>query len=490
MRIRKVAAIAAVAAVASGCSHDRRISQWENEYGTGGWNLPAFHRVVERDEGLGFHFPGFLIGVEKARRQYIGMPKLEELKQELLDLSRLESDHRRNIEGFLNDGKGTFISHLVEYRMKGVGGMGLERIEEHIFLDVYAQKCDSNAEKCDSKQAYKTSLQAARGERTTEDPDSSLEERIRGNMKKAKWQEYPYTHILVYAMGWNTDQQETIRNINSLVTQLDKAKTNGTTFKPLVVAISWPSEWKWPVFETIGKLASYAVRTDDADEIGVLWANLILRNILVPAKHDYGIPLILIGHSFGARLLTRAATSAELIRTQSPPQQTNDIDLVIGLQGAFSVNRFIPNEGFFIGLEGAPYREFPKFARKMVFTWSEHDTATPLAVWVTGARHVGSKPGYELSRDHPERFAHFSVEKDEQGTIKLKPESDTKSWDMAFNDDHKEVVMIDASEIVKHSGYGHWGKAHSDIFTPAIAKLIWCSVKAVRPGNDASGCAH
>ena len=496
MRIATLAVVAAAALVASGCLHDRRISDREDEYGTGWWNLPAFHRVVERDEGLGLHFPGFLIGVEKAWRDDICMPKLEglepdplnleTLRQEPPGLSELEKDLRRdhlhNIEEFLDDWKGTFISHLVEYRMKGVGGMGLERIEEDIFFDVYAEKRGSNAEECDAKQAYETSLQAASGE-------SLLAVQIHGNLQKAK---HPYTHILVYAMGWNTDQQETIRNVNSLVTQLDKTNSNGT-FKPLVVAISWPSEWKWPVGEWLGKLASYAVRTDDADEIGVLWVNLILRNILVPAKHEYGIPLILIGHSFGARMLTRAATSAELICTQCP-HQPDDIDLVIGLQGAFSVNRFIPKRGFRAGREGAPYREFKDFARKMMFTWSEHDDATPLAAWVTGARHVGSEPGYILSKANRnlDRFAHFKVENNNCGKIKLKPEEglETKTWNEAFDDDQYEVVMVDASEIVKYGAYGHWGKAHSDIFTPRIAELIWRSVKALPPRQDAGRRAH
>jgi hypothetical protein len=71
---------------------------------------------------------------------------------------------------------------------------------------------------------------------------------------------------------------------------------------------------------------------------------------------------ILIGHSFGARVITRAIFSNGLINPpkvnkESPEtHQKNmyDIDLVFGLQGAFSINRFIPGEGE----ERSPYRIF------------------------------------------------------------------------------------------------------------------------------------
>lgn len=71
---------------------------------------------------------------------------------------------------------------------------------------------------------------------------------------------------------------------------------------------------------------------------------------------------ILIGHSFGARVITRAIFSNGLIdppkvnkeSSETHQKNTCDVDLVIGLQGAFSINRFIPGEGE----EGSPYRTF------------------------------------------------------------------------------------------------------------------------------------
>ena len=466
-----ITTVGAIIVATVGCSKDTRIAEMEHAYRTGGWNLSTFHRVLDGDKGLSFHFPGFLVGVEKAKKEKIGFNRT----QIPLDTSKLDGvDNQAVVKGYLDDPKGTFISHLVEYLMKPVAWGELQRIEEDIFLNAY--KGNSEPAK-----AFVAGLKAVRKSMEPSDR-SSLAARIGQNLAQARDEKRPYTHILLYAMGWNTDEQETIRNINSLVTHLDEQRPTMQTFKPLIVAVAWPSEWSWPICDFCGKLVSYPVKTDDADEVGLIWANLILRNILVPAKHTYGIPLILIGHSFGARLLTRAAMSAKVITSDAV--RPDDIDLIVGLQGAFSVNRFIPEsvaKGG--GREGAPYEDFANIARNFVFTWSRHDRANPAAAWITGAKHIGGEAGERRSKDFPDIFAHFIIEESEPcrcHPIKIDPiDPNEKRWKDEFAD-QKRIIMVDASAIVKFESHGHAGKAHNDVYTPEIAQLIWRSIEALQ----------
>jgi hypothetical protein len=77
-----------------------------------------------------------------------------------------------------------------------------------------------------------------------------------------------------------------------------------------------------------------------------MWGNRILRDILIPLKKEKDIPLILIEHSLGARALTRALFSSPLVPTKlTDSHDKSDVDLMIGLEGAFSVRRFIHDKG-------------------------------------------------------------------------------------------------------------------------------------------------
>ena len=75
--------------------------------------------------------------------------------------------------------------------------------------------------------------------------------------------------------------------------------TDGVPFRPLFVGVTWPSEWSAP-------LVSIANKMNDADELGMTWVSRVVRDVLVPLKRAHSIPLILAGHSLGARLMTRA----------------------------------------------------------------------------------------------------------------------------------------------------------------------------------------
>ena len=73
---------------------------------------------------------------------------------------------------------------------------------------------------------------------------------------------------------------------------------------------------------------------------------------------------------------------------------------VIGIQGAFSANRFIPNEG----VEGSPYENYKDWGTKVVLTTSSYDMAVPIARHTSGASHVGGKHGISVAKKHPDIF--------------------------------------------------------------------------------------
>jgi Alpha/beta hydrolase family len=104
-------------------------------------------------------------------------------------------------------------------------------------------------------------------------------------------------------------------------------------FRPLFVGIKWDSDW--PRAGVLG-VEDYWNKGSDADEIGLTWANLLNR-VLKEVRAEHGARIVAVGHSFGARLLSRAVHSAPLI-VAGPSEP---IDLFIRLQGAFPYRRFV-----------------------------------------------------------------------------------------------------------------------------------------------------
>ena len=89
-----------------------------------------------------------------------------------------------------------------------------------------------------------------------------------------------YSHVLVIAMGWNTGQEEAVRNFNSLTNAALNAAAPG--FKPLVIGVTWPSKWASAWLDPVFKLASFPNKAHDADELGGTWLGVLLHDTLTP----------------------------------------------------------------------------------------------------------------------------------------------------------------------------------------------------------------
>jgi hypothetical protein len=261
------------------------------------------------------------------------------------------------------------------------------------------------------------------------------------------------SHVVLYAMGWNTLQAEALDNVRELGAQLLAAarQAGDSGFRPLFILTTWPSTWK----AVLGP-ADYGPKAKDADEAGLVWQNVLINRELRRVKPADGFKLIVVGHSFGARLTTRATFSAPLVSRQVDPI----VDLVVGLQGAYSYQRFVggPDGEDPDGQEGAPYADHARLSGPAAMTASAHDTA------VTAAGHerffVGSHRVFQRTQA-PELRQHFAhAATDDKGLL----------GDGACAPGR--VLMIDASALIKDRKPGTGGGAHSGIYTEGVGRLV------------------
>ena len=282
-----------------------------------------------------------------------------------------------------------------------------------------------------------------------------------------------YTHIIVMSMGWNNDQVESVLRYNKILKNLKAAAIKSNyKFKPLVIGFTWPSVWfsisDSLVAQTLGHLISYPTKANDADEIGYTWANLALNEKLPAAirtaqskglKKENIPKVVVIGHSFGARVLSRALFSSGHLKSM---QNETSVDLFFGLQGAFSVRRFIPGEG----KEGSPYKNFNELSTEIILTSSIYDSANPVAAYVTGAHHVGGKQGLRTAQE----TGNSSVFDNKVW------KKDTKSFPLPKG----KVLMIDASEIVVENDLPNYKySAHNDILDTEMGELLWSFIRQI-----------
>lgn len=435
----RIASTCVAACLLASCSHNLTKLHVREDLFKTGKSIAGFHELAEEEHGSLLGFPGYIVGIEKSPIQSLGLGKSSrDSIVRLVQSHYTDKTQKKTIERVLNDPKLTFVSHIARFGIESDSNKPPYSTDTLLF------------------NAYDTDQPAEHMHHASANAIKALKDQILAQSKSQK-----YTHILFYSMGWNTSQREAVRNYNSLVTQLLRETPPDTEFRPLFIGLTWPSEWQSL------KAPSYAVKTNDADEVGFVWGETILNDVLIPVKRSLGIPLVLVGHSLGARVVTRAAFSS----FHAKPVNTPEIDLIVGLEGAFSINRFIPG----LGNEGSPYSEYPKVASKIVLTWSTFDNANPVAKYVTGADHVG---GYLGDARAKQFFTIFSrsqmlVRTEHDATDLLFGGLRTSQVEPYVIGDGSRVEVVDASKLILHDVNGKGGTAHSDIYTRGLAQFIW-----------------
>lgn len=511
-----VSAVAIAGLAACQTADNAPLRSAEDAIGTDTVTYRGLHRILEHPRGYGLLAGGYLLGFEKAvatPEEHIPMhrspppeSKCPKAGPEVTDSPALYPDIAANCgaeslpadlkkelvgkrvekyEDWLTDRRVTFPSHFMKFGLAESDKTGVHRIKGCEWYNAYATVNEAyNTEVLygdPGPRSYRCKIpphQEASDKNTHHFWPGPAESPVMGRLMRDGWvavqkiakqiakeaKDQGRTHIIIYSMGWNTQQDEAIQNFNSLFGHLldEAAADTSMPFKPLMVGASWPSLWQTNL--SLVRTISYFTKADDADEMGAVWMSLLLDRLATELGTDQegAHPrLVVIGHSFGTRLTTRAVFSRHLVNPAAPRKPY--VDLVIGLQGAVSINRFLPDTSD----EGAPYADYANTARKFVFTWSKFDTANPVAFWTD---HIGAAESDEVAADHPKTFQRFALNAD--GTVK----GDTK-----LNSGSDRIAHVDATLVIRNGVPFHGGEAHSDIYKRQVAHFVWETIKETAP---------
>ncbi|MEM6303222.1 MAG: hypothetical protein AAF744_00785 [Pseudomonadota bacterium] len=422
--------------------------------------IARYHRLLERPFEQPLLAHGYIIGIEKSPRTRVGFPGMLEDKARLqpplprAGLSAIDlKNQRRSFEASMDDPKVMFVSHILRYGAMA-GQIGTQISQVH---SAYTATAFGTHDAGPLRQSYEAGWAAL----------DRLEAQVIADVAEAEAAGTPFTHIAYACMGWNNDQMEAIARYNAVIQNTQRAaRAAGAAFNPLVIGLTWPSVWggtsPLDLANRALHIGSYATKAHDADEIGFGLGGHIANAMLPRIEAATGLQSVYIGHSMGARILTRAYYSADILRgavARSGPKP-----LVIGLQAAFSANRFledyrlIPIVRAIFPAEGGPYQDHAAPGGDVVLTWSRHDKANPVARFATGARHVGGKAGADAIADAPRLAARFE-------TLALPGDvpRDPLRAACAAVQGNDRVLYIDASAFVE---------SHGDIGTPATGQMV------------------
>lgn len=427
-----------------------------------------YHLLAESPFGFELIRPGFIVAIEKSPKPLINNGGLsayaDYIKYPDGEGSAYNEQKRRYTE-IMSGETDMFVSHIAAYSLESRRSSESERFLYNIYPDFGSKVF-----------GVSPSVPNSYARRGWDAVKTELLQAVRSEIKIAS-DNVPYTHLIIASMGWDNDQIESMRNYNAIIGNLlaaaQRAGGSGPRFKPLLIGITWPSVWGWPSWFDLGalfyKLFSYGVKADDADEIGLTIANWLVNELGSNVKqyaNDLKTPvrIVALGHSFGGRLISRAVFSDALLNRTVPQKPASPVDLLVGLQAAFSVNRFLTAQGE----EGAPYSLFSEYTSKgtrIVMTWSENDSANPLSNYISGAAHIGGYRGYQLAKTKTDSgeingvFQFVALGQD----AALKPESISNA---------NRILYVDASKVVKD---------HNDVFDHEIGRFLWSAIDRFAP---------
>ncbi|QJB56501.1 alpha/beta fold hydrolase [Pseudodesulfovibrio sp. zrk46] len=429
-----------------------------------------FHYMVIKPDYFQLDFPSFFIGVEKARKKVVGEPTFGTCPDPSAPCLKTGSDKyndkpdvARWIERLFGHGwdlTKDFKSHLPTHAASYDGQAGNAKL----IYNVYGTQCahKETAPPYTNYDLYNQGWSFI----------LSLKKQLRDKIESEQ-----ATHVFFFSMGWNTPQWEALANFtafyNHIKTKAEQEGYFGNSFRPVVVCMTWPSFWP-DKRGLIGSASDYPTMVDDADELGASIANLIVQDVIGSIKKEQQamgkdpISIVLVGHSLGALLVTRAADSGYLV-TDNPAK----IDLVVGLEGAFSAKRFLnKNQAWHLWF-------FPEIVEHSYYTSSQYDWATDGPSKFFNKYYIGA-------------YRTFAAV--ESGTMKEDLSLPKKGWILPkdkFNTTTLEkngipitglpvcnkVTLVDASKITFRNVPGTGGGAHSDIYSPEMGAFIWEAVK-------------
>jgi hypothetical protein len=413
----------------SACASDvpRRLEQAEQAFDTDGPITRLFHSSLYYPSEIRLQHDGFLVGIEKSPRARIAggvdIPTAGAVNSGL---------DKGTAQQLLNDRKVMFVSHVLQSQEGVVPVCAIYNAYGFQGVPQLVAPCPEAMAAGQPTQAYQRSWDVLDNLR------AALDARLAGPTH--------YSHVLVITMGWNTDQEEAVRNFNSLVNAARSAAS--PEFKPLVIGVTWPSKWVSAWLDPVFKLASFPNKSHDADELGVTWLGVLLHDTLAPAR-TRGIPVIAIGHSFGSRAMSVAACVGPVIYREVPLVRAR-IDHLVNWQGAFKSDRL-----FGEGSDGFYYPSHCPAVGNFVLTASSHDEAVKKPFWGTYAGELKSYA--ETCAAKKARCARVET------TGLIGP---------VLGSNDSGLLYLDASDLIRENAFGTGGGAHSDIYRAEHGRML------------------
>jgi hypothetical protein len=441
-KLWRIAWLVAVVLLVACTAHPPLYSDAEAELRTGGPFNAQGHFAVYYPNAIALSFPGYVLGIELGEKTTVMRGS---------DLVADRVVHAGTSMAFVSDvlidgPRVPIVSHVIRYLGKPLG-------EGNCALySLYQSDAPDGIDFCDGEK-----LPAVGDWRKYQSAfaDSWLAmDTLNGALQK-DLATGDHTHLIIAIMGWRTQQEEAIRNFNSLVQAIHFA-SNGE-FRPLFVGVTWVGPWAGRWLDPIMEAISYGDIADLSDILGLTWLGVLTEEIAMPLGKR--LDTVFITHSFGARAAATAICIGPAIRRQFAPQRDpvqGRIGHLIGFQAAFSLQRFKKDRLIFF-YEDVYFPNDCARADSIVLTTSAHDSASRSAVWTDLAGNY-SYYGSFCASNKP-LVSCTSV--DERGDI------------FGPYDPRKRLLYLDASELIRYRAPGTDGGAHSDIFRNATGRLIW-----------------
>ena len=425
-----------------GCSNHSFYASSEEALQTAGYYDLLDHIAAYYPRAIALNFPGYIVGLEESPRHLVA----KDISDISVDESVFEAGYtvKRLVRGTRY--RTQFISQIMQYQGKpyGEGNCALYNIYHNNGAS-FARPCDGLPDEAvDNNYSYESAF-----DRSWLAIDV-LKTRLRQDIA-----ENNYSHIIVAVMGLDTDQEVAIRNYRSIVSSI---RINaGKDFNPLFIGITWPSFYANRWFDPLWEILSYHPVADRADIMGLTWLGVLLYDVIMPSSD--GIPISIIGHSFGARAATMGLCVGPAIK---PPDGKSlhrysggDIENFIGLAPAFSMTRFVDLDAWFY--ENVYYRDYCPMIKRFIFTASSEDGAFAPVFWSDAAG------------DHKVMENYCS----QQQPVPVSCISTNTSGDLNGYRPTSKVTYIDTSPLMKYTMPGTEGGGHSDIYRPEVGHLLW-----------------
>ncbi len=213
------------------------------------------------------------------------------------------------------------------------------------------------------------------------------------------------------------------------------------------------------VVDKLGFLGYPAV-SKDADEVGKVTVSTLVNQVLVPLRDELPRkpPVVVIGHSFGARAASWTPFTARLLPEVPGMTDISGPDLVAGLQAAFPAARFDPTVK-----HHHPYVEGPASADHTAYRTLFAYTCAPDNRLLAGRVFdvmIGDIRAFERARDQAiPAFATCEAGNPLDGPGAPVPATD-------------KVLLIDAHAIIK---------GHNDVRNETVGRLLRTLMARVGP---------